>query len=60
MTHPPTGFDPQTIQPVVSHHSDYTIPTIQNSHVACTSIRVVQQTIYIMCHVKLTYFIQYE
>ena len=27
--------------------------TLQNSHVACTSIRVVQQTIYIMLHVKL-------
>jgi len=50
----PTGFDPQTIQPVVSHHNDYTIPTLQNSHIAFTSIRVVQQTIYITRHGKLT------
>jgi hypothetical protein len=38
----------------VSHHTDYTIPTLQNSHIAFTSIRVVQQTIYITRHRKLT------
>ena len=25
-TSPPRGFDPQTIQPIVRHHTDYTIP----------------------------------
>jgi hypothetical protein len=25
---PPPGFDPQTIQPVVRHYTDYTIPAL--------------------------------